>query len=301
MAILKSVFWLVAVAGFSAIALSFSGQVWAWGDSLAVGRSWLALAGVVWVISGLVLGGFGRRAGLVMSLVLLAVLAPIGWAKWRPEPAGPGDLAVYQKNMLYALASFEALEADIRAAGADFVTLQEVDPDNLGLLERLSDAYPHWHFCPFYQVVGGVSVASKRPLLESRCGLGYAAAKVEGPGGPLWVVSLHLYWPAPRGQWAQIAEIIPQLQRLDAPVLMAGDFNMVPWSSAVARLEAATKTHRVGRARISITQFGGKLRLPIDHVLAPETWRGRTEIRPRAGSDHKGVLMHLTLEDSKAR
>lgn len=282
----------VAVLGVLALLLGFTGRWWAWGDSLSVARSWVGLAGLAWLgLCGLT-GALGwRRAGAV-ALLVLACLAPVGWAKWRPEPQGAAAMRLYQKNMNFRMPGVAPLVADIDSLAPDLVTLQEVDAENRAVLEALAGAYPARHYCEFLGV-GGQAVLARWPATQTACGYGWAGLRVDHPEGPFWLVSVHLHWPAPHSQYAHLARALPEIAALEGPVFMGGDFNMVPWSGAMARVGEAMGGARVGRARLSIAQLGGWLWLPIDHVLAPEGWRGRVARRPRLGSDHFGLLAEL--------
>ncbi|QDC09743.1 hypothetical protein FHY55_11005 [Oceanicola sp. D3] len=289
---MRAVMRVVVVLGLLALGASFAGRWWAWGDSLAVARSWVGLGGLVWLALCGAAGALTWRWVAALWLVVLAALAPVGWDKWRPEPGGAAALVIYQKNMNFRMPSVAPLVEDVQAVGPDMVTLQEVDAENQAVMAALVERYPGQHYCAF-SAVGGQAVMARWPALERRCGYGWAGMQVDAPGGPVWLVSLHLHWPAPHSQHAHLAKALPELAALEGPVFLGGDFNMVPWSGAMARVEEAIGARHMGRARLSIEQFGGKLWLPIDHVLAPEGWAGRTVIRPQLGSDHFGVVMEL--------
>ncbi|MBS8228465.1 endonuclease/exonuclease/phosphatase family protein [Vannielia litorea] len=292
MAMVRGLLRAVAVLGLVALAASFAGRWWAWGDSLAVARSWVGLGGLAWLGLCGVFGAFTWRWVGALWLAVLLALAPVGWDKWRPEPGGAAALVLYQKNMNFRMPGVAPLVEDIRAVAPDFVTLQEVDAENRAIMGALAEGWPGQHYCPF-SAVGGQAVLARWPALDTACGYGWAGMKVDHPEGAVWLVSLHLHWPAPHGQFGHLARALPELAALEGPVFLGGDFNMVPWSGAMARVEDALGARHVGRARLSIEQFGGKLWLPIDHVLAPEGWRGRTVIRGQLGSDHFGVVGEL--------
>ncbi len=209
-----------------------------------------------------------------------------------------GPVSIYQKNMLFQARDLAPLIADIRATGADALTLQEVTPTQAALLSALGTDFPSQIICPFAPV-GAVAVASRWPLVEGAAVClerqGLAAIRVAAPDGPLWIVSIHLHWPWPHGQNPQRTRLLPRLRQLEGPVLVGGDFNMVPWSHSLRSIARATGTRRIGRAFNSMTRFSPLVPLPIDHVLIPETAQGTTERRPLLGSDHHGILARLTL------
>jgi len=187
----------------------------------------------------------------------------------------------------------QALAADILSQAPDVITLQEVSVRNEPLLEMLRRAYPHQHLCRSTSV-RGLAVLSRLPAGRSRfCDPtgGMAGLRLESEFGPVWAVSLHLVWPWPLPQAEQVRRLAPQLAALEAPVILGGDFNMVPWSFAVGRLARASGTRRAGRVPPSFRL--GPLPMPIDHVFAPGG--GSALPRPFTGSDHRGLMARVRL------
>ena len=113
---------------------------------------------------------------------------------------------------------------------------------------------------------------------------------LQTPHGRLQVLSLHLHWPFPYGQRAQVAALSPELAAVPGAVLVGGDFNMVPWGWPLEAIGLATRTVRAGPAWTSF-RVKDWLPLSIDHVLAPGS--GLVERRPLLGSDHHGLLARL--------
>ncbi len=274
---------------------SFGGAVHGLGDSLAVFRQVWAIG--LSVSSLFLLRGHLRLAGLG-ALVLIILAAPFGAAWVSADQTVGGRYSHYQKNLRYDGRSRQAIIDDILAADPDFITLEEISVHNMMIFDALAEKYPTSLFCRFTGV-GGVGVLSKFPLVEGGKNCvgeqGPAAIKVTTPDGPVWTVALHLHWPYPYSQREQVSGIVNSLGFLDAPVVLGGDFNMVPWSDTMRRIEKATGSKRAGRVLFT---FRSKrmplLRLPIDHVLVP-SGRGKIERRPMLGSDHFGVLLRFDL------
>jgi endonuclease/exonuclease/phosphatase (EEP) superfamily protein YafD len=219
--------------------------------------------------------------------ILFAMLAGTPVVLATLWPGAPGGLVLYQKNLRFDNAELVALEADIRLADPAVLTLQEVSEPNMALMTALSDRFPYQHVCAFGPV-GAVAIASQLPP-------GLAAMQVvftDSQGQkPVWVVSVHLHWPWPYTQADHVAVLLPVLAKLEGPVVMAGDFNMVRWADSVRRMAAAANVVPAGPSSGTLIRFDPFLRLPIDHAFAPRG--GRLELRPALGSDHLGLLARL--------
>lgn len=275
---------------------SYFGAVHPLGDSLAVFRGPLAALGGVSVML-LVRGGAKPFAVLAMVLVLWSTYTVLG-PRVSFVSAAEAPYTLYQKNMRFSMPSTLPLHDDIITQVPDFISLQEVSQQNLPILAGLRAQYPAQVFCPF-AAVGGVAVASRWPMVvgSNRCqaGSGMAAMQVETPGGPVWVVSLHLHWPYPQGQARQENKLVPQLKALKGDVVLGGDFNMVPWSNTMRAIMAATNTRRIGVPPYTLA-LKGLYTLPIDHVLINNNAKPATvSKRALLGSDHFGVLARFHL------
>ena len=285
---------LTLLAGLAALAVlgGYLGALHPLGDSLAVFR--LQAAGALAILSALALLAGARQAGRLGMLLALVAGVPVLWAYGSGDVAVTGGLRLYQKNLLYRNDDLAGLAQDIRAAAPDAVTLQEVSEANLALLAALEPELPHQLQCPFARV-GGTAIATRLTPVPGTelCTDGLAALQVEGPQGRLWLVSVHLHWPWPHGQAAQVRGLLPVLEGLQGPVVMAGDFNMVRWSATVAAMAQAARVRPAGAVHGSYTGFAPWLVLPIDHVLAPGG--GTVEVRGGLGSDHLGLLAEVGL------
>jgi endonuclease/exonuclease/phosphatase (EEP) superfamily protein YafD len=279
------------------LAGSYLGVVHGLGDSLAVIRPALAVAACVLAA---LLGFAGRRrVGLLVLAAGLAAGLPILWASLAGDPGSGAGYHLYQKNLSFRLTDPAPLIADIRGHAPDFVTLQEVTDRTRAVMAGLTDVLPSQHVCTF-AAVGGVAVLSRWPVIagSERCvdGDGLAAMQVTTPDGPVWVVSIHLHWPFPYRQSEQVPRLLPALAAMAGPMLVGGDFNMVPWSHTLATIARATGTERAGSILYTLPLARGWIVLPIDHVLVPRG-KGMTGARrlPLLGSDHHGVLAGFAL------
>ena len=293
---MKHLLFFLALVPIALLLGSTPGSLHPLADSLAVFRchvAWFALAG------GIVLLAQGwRRSGLAAAALSLTAIGAIWWSYFPQTPTKPLNYSLYQKNLSFRLGDAADIIADMRASQADFITLQEVTTRNTEILAGLAPDYSSQTLCKF-RSVGGVAVASRFPKTTSEpiCHeeLGLVALEVTTPNGPVWLASLHLAWPYPYEQAQHVMQVVPILEQLKGPVVLGGDFNMVPWSYTLTQIETATRARRVG-ATNGTFHLAKTIMIPIDHVLAPTTCVGEVSTLDLLGSDHHGVLARFTLD-----
>ncbi|MGP6085373.1 endonuclease/exonuclease/phosphatase family protein [Antarctobacter jejuensis] len=284
----------VAAALILLVLATWAGPLHPAGDTLSVLRVpllVLAALAMIWTTWPLWL------RGTVAGLCLVA-LGQVVWMK-TTAPV-PGGFTVYQKNLWFGNLQTDALARDILSQSPDVVTLQEVSRHNDRVLNLLRADYPHQHRCNSYG--WSVVVLSRHPVVagQTLCssGRGLAGLQVSMPQGPVWVLSLHLFWPWPHEQRPQATKIAAMIDGLKGPVVLAGDFNMMPWGSDVRRLVHAAGVRRAGPLIPTywLQQEGWPLSvpLPLDQVWA--TGGGRVHSRPQIGSDHAGLLARVHLD-----
>ena len=285
---MQTVLTWAAVAFGGILMASFAGALHPAGDALAVFAPVWAVAfalAVIWT-------AWPRRVRWPLAFVAMGALLWMFWPNVVSHPEG--TLRVYQKNLRFNAADTAAIAQDIVQSGADVVTLQEVSDRTIDVIGQLRPRYPHYHFCPF-SAVGGTAVLSRWPILPDRAQCpgrgGLTLVQLATPDGPLWAASLHLHCPWPFQQGAHLATLLPALQRLEGPVVLGGDFNMVPWSQTMRALRRAVLGQRAGRVERTFAHKG--VPLPIDHVIAPGG--GSTRLRPQFSSDHYGVLADVVV------
>lgn len=295
---LRNLVTIIAIMAALLLVVGGLGVLHPAGDSFAVFRLPLLLIfalAVVWT-------PWSRALRWPVAVLALGAFVAHVWPSvWSDEvTAGGGDLVIYQQNLLFRRGEDEQWLAQVAAATPDLMTLQEVSGRNKALLARLQSVLPEQHYCDF-ATVGGVAVLSRYPIVAgtARCADrdGLAAMQVKTPDGPLWLVSVHLHWPWPYKQAAQVTRLVPLLETLEGPVVLGGDFNAVAWSHAVARLETATQTQRLAQSAATFHLPVIKMPVTIDHVLALPTWHAEMRAMPKSGSDHHGVLARLVRDN----
>jgi len=190
----------------------------------------------------------------------------------------------------------------LRREDADIIVLQETTPHWVRALETLKDVYPHrigQIDCKEMRLCE-VMVLSKKPWSEARAFLvddtGAALVWVRFPDTGMTIATTHLnrpFWAHGVKQQEQIEALAKYVRQLEGPLVLAGDFNTTPWSSAYARLLKAAGIRRAGRGQ-NVTwpswlwPFSG---IPIDHVFTKGI-AGSIDVRtgPGAGSDHRALI-----------
>jgi len=272
---------IVAALLCAAFVGGFAGALHPLGDSLAVFRVPIAVVFALWVIWS----PWPAWIRWSIAVMCLAAMGQIVAQKYVSHPEGP--ITIYQKNLLFENDQVAALEADIRSTAPDIVALQELTSRNAPLVRALRDLYPHQASCALTSWAR-VAILTRWPVEGEICveTQGLVGVQVASPEGRFWAFSLHGYWPWPHGQAAQFAQLQPLLEGLEGPILLAGDFNMVPWSHALRSMSGSIGATRAGPLFPTLVKLGAPL--PIDHVYAPGG--GHAVPRPFLGSDHRGVL-----------
>ncbi len=269
----------------------------------------MALAGLILLFTKL------RREGLLVLVLALGALASgahamgLGLAAGRAQavPDTGSGYKLLQFNMLFKNKQPQELVRMIAREHPDIVTLQEVSRSFKPWLERLRGTFPYQKVCPSDGRIGGVAILSRRPWAEgSGQGCferGFAAvAQIDFGGRPVDVAALHLLWPWPHGQPAQVERLTGMMRALGDTAIVAGDFNAAPWSVTVQRLaqEAGATVHSPGPSWF-VAELPQSWRpyigLPIDHVMTKGlASAGKPQTAGDAGSDHLPVIFTFRLK-----
>ncbi len=181
-----------------------------------------------------------------------------------------------------------------KESSIDVVTFQEVTHAHKAKLEELKDKYPYQAYCEF-ATVGGEMILSKYPFTgNGSCvkGQGLVWREIDAGNKLFSLVSLHLHWPYPYGQYNQITTLSKELEKIKGSIIVAGDFNAAPWSHAVDRIEKASHSRIISGIRWSIKVDTpiAPVWLPIDHVLSSGFVNEQITTGKDLGSDHLPIL-----------
>jgi endonuclease/exonuclease/phosphatase (EEP) superfamily protein YafD len=224
--------------------------------------------------------------------------------------AQAGERAVYrllQLNVRYNNQTPEQVLSLIGRVQPDVITLDEVTAAWKPRLRQISAMYPFAVVCDAPHRVGGVAIVSRRPIAVGGAGHcldggSFATAPIDFGGRRLEVAAVHLQWPWPFKQAAQIDSLAGPLGGLGRTALLAGDLNAATWSATVRRIE--TQGGLVHVAGIGPSWLDRRLPdvlrpyagLPIDHVMAKgDIVILSAKTLAAVGSDHLPVLVEFSL------
>lgn len=311
---LYAAFTLAALAAWTLV-----GDTW-WTQPVNLATFWwtlpaVLLAPVLWLVGS-------RRLAPLLAIPALVWVWAYGSAFLPSDVAGQADLRVASYNTFVGAPGVDHVVAFVEEHEPDVLLLQEVFPDRQQALdERLADRYPT-RTTVQSPGVGGVSVFSRYPLVETRP-VGDATERsrstqvvvLDVEGQPLQVVSVHLISPCPTCGPSAIerlelegdvrrAEMSTLLAALDPalPTVIGGDFNSTERSEPYRRLTAAgfRDPQREAGSGPGFTwpNDRGVPVLRIDWLLA----RGLTPVRAWVAdggpSDHRPVLAEFALPEA---
>ncbi|MBM0103946.1 endonuclease/exonuclease/phosphatase family protein [Steroidobacter sp. S1-65] len=195
----------------------------------------------------------------------------------------------------------------IEQSQADAVVLLELTPPQAEQLAPLLPSYPYYHIEPSRM---GAAVFTKWPVLEAESvplapgGAVAAKLKLDWRGAPVTVLGVHLNWPlGPRNSEfrnQELNELVRFSKAQPGPLIVAGDFNLTPWSGYFSKALEQSGLHDAARgfglARSWPAQFA-PAGIRIDHCLLSPQWRSvSTRVGPFLGSDHLPIVADLTLQ-----
>ena len=255
-----------------------------------------------WFIAGLL----ASIVSLFLTLQYLPGISGISAQAATGSTQTTSELRVVQANIYYQNTNTSRMAKVIAAARPDVILLQEVTRISEGILDDFAASHPHQVHC-HRKGIGSVAILSRFPLgsgERQKClwTLGFARAEIMVDGRTVDFASLHSRWPWPFSQPRQLAALQDEFSQLQHPMILAGDFNAAPWSSAVQNTVEQTGTKIAPGLYFTWNMHLGLLRrlfgpiLPIDHIMvSPEMTYLSREVLEDGGADHYPVLTRIQL------
>ncbi len=126
-------------------------------------------------------------------------------------------------------------------------------------------------------------------------------AKIEVNGTTVTFAGAHLARPFyPKLQYADVVTLADFVRHQTGPLIVAGDFNLTPWTDKLTGFTQATGLERYNTFQFTWPlHFDGIDVLPFvatDNVFAsPHFAKIATQAGPRLGSDHRPVIADIAL------
>ena len=296
--------WLALLAGL------FGRLAWPF-DLLAHFRVQYAASFVVLAIGLLI---FRRWLLALVALVGLGVSA-VPLIPYLPRESS-GTAVASASGPTFRLLSFNVwfrnpdmaeAAAYLERSQADAIVLLELAPAQAEALRALLPSYPYSYVEPTRM---GATVFTRWPVLSAESlplakgGATAARVQIDWRGSPVTVLGVHLNWPlGPRNSAFRNEEldgVVAFSRAHREPLIVAGDFNLTPWSQYFSDALARSGLHDAARGfglwRTWPAQFA-PLGIRIDHCLLSRHWRSvRVETGPWLESDHLPVVADLSLQ-----
>lgn len=243
-----------------------------------------------------------RSAAIEVAAVvlgsLIALLLPVMFVA-KPARGAPQLLRLMSFNINVANERYGDIAQFIRESAADIVLLQEVDDASLRKVARhLGQRYPF--------IIGGgprrdigIALLARRPPVES----GVIDRTPSNPalvwgrfthaGSSYEIIGVYLAYPFhPTIQDRHVTWLIEHARTKLAPLIVAGDFNLTPFSAKLNKLALLTGLRRHATWRAS---WPAKAPLfLIDHVFSDRIFCSRkVSIGPNLGSDHRPIIVDI--------
>lgn len=267
---------------------------------------YLAVAAVL-----LALTAMRRRWGACAVLVAAGAVSAVPVLPYLPSPGDASTAASAPLKVLTVNVSFRQFAARrlleiIREADPDVVVVQELTPHAESVLADLDVQFPHLRKFPADGPLG-IGLWSRLPLESSTIfALGRAPAieaRLRGPSGAVTIIGVHLRAPTTPARAAsrnrELRELAVRTAAISGPLIVAGDFNVTPYSPYFSDwLEASSLTDTRRGRTLSVTWPTTLpwLGIPIDHVAVSDDFAVLSHHNlPNFESDHYGVLVELAL------
>jgi endonuclease/exonuclease/phosphatase (EEP) superfamily protein YafD len=269
---------------------------------------YLGVAGLVLAL--LALRRQWRAAGLLFVIGALNAWPVVPYVP-RPLPAAAAAstgqlLKVLTVNVSFRPFSARRFHEVVAETAPDVLLVVEFTPHAAEVLADFDKTFAYELKAPA-EGPYGIALWSRFPLSAARTfPLGPVPAleaRVQTPRGDFTLLGVHLSAPTlpwrARQRNEELKLLAARRAGIDGPLIVAGDFNVTPYSPYFTDWLAATGLNDTRRGRTLSPSWPATLPIlgiPIDHVAVTSDFDIRTHRRlPSFGSDHWGVIAELTL------
>jgi endonuclease/exonuclease/phosphatase (EEP) superfamily protein YafD len=241
----------------------------------------------------------------VLAIVLCASLVLPHFAEFNSDKTS--DFTIGQFNVFHGNPSPKQAILELSNVEVDVFTIQELNSDWTSSVDSLiKKKYPFHLEKPWESCCYGIGLYSKFPILNGEAfELGNTPAiraSININGQVITVISFHTKPPAFPNETnirnAQMRTIAEMSNSVEGPLVVIGDFNIVPWDAAFDAFlkQGNLKAVRNGFQATYPMHFGIPL-IPIDHITYSASLEPTScETLTIPGSDHKGMVASFKLQ-----
>jgi endonuclease/exonuclease/phosphatase (EEP) superfamily protein YafD len=241
----------------------------------------------------------------VLAIVLSAALVLPHFAEFNSNQTS--DFTIGQFNVYHGNPSPEQAILELSKTEVDIFTIQELNSVWIPSVDSLvKKKYPFHLEKPSGDCCYGIGLYSKFPILDGEVfELGETPAiraSININGQVITVISFHTKPPAFPNETnirnAQMRTIAEMSNSVEGPLVVIGDFNIVPWDAAFDAFlkQGNLKAVRNGFQATYPMHFGIPL-IPIDHITYSASLEPTScETLTIPGSDHKGMVASFKLQ-----
>lgn len=284
-----------------------------------------ALADVATPLTGHIIGlGITAAVALLVPRYTAAVLVAgtiaifashVGLSRWsqgaddaaQRTSAATSSLSILSINTWDAADNVEQLRAYLVTGPADVVVLSELGPEKQALPAALKAVYPYQSSCA-HRYDCSIALLSRVPFEAA----GTVPYTKEMPAfvwarfaGALHVIGTHIYRPSRSpGLHARQTEAVARfIQRIDGPVVLAGDLNMSPWSYGYKTLKTQAGLKAARWLTPSWPAWPVVMpQVALDHILISQDLTFvASGTGPAVGSDHLPVFARIERQSLRTR
>lgn len=239
------------------------------------------------------------------ALNTILLLAPVAFQASQASPAitPAATLKIISFNIWVGNRPLSDIEKFLRKENADVVLLQEISSKHAAnLLPLLKDIYPHQMSCA-KQRACDLAMLSRTPWTDARI----VEGGVQNPA-LIWarfsegaqtyrIASLHNAWPFhPYAQANHTDWLINWRKGVSEPLLIAGDFNLTPFSWKLSKFAWETGLKRYSTFQRSWPSHRYAPVFLIDHMFSTAAFRPiDVRVGPSLGSDHLPIIASVAF------
>ena len=301
---------LIALAT-GTLATFFAKQHWI-AEIFCHGRIQLTIVLAVWLLIAVF---FKQKLRAITCLAFLVVNAAwiVPYLVPNSSAVDAPVIKIMSANVLTSNSQYASFAKTVRQHDPDIAIVMEVNQRWKDEIEReLLTQYPHQHIIPKYHNFG-IGIISKIPfskieeIVAPDTELISLDARLIGPSGrPFRLIATHPFPPLSQDCFtSRSQQLIRLAQQLDTSEdnIIAGDFNLTPWSPIFREVLAAgdLKDSRVGFG-VAATWYAYPTflaSLQIDHLVTSQSLTTIShEVSENYGSDHRAIIVEIQQPES---